>query len=97
MSDVVHELLATEAAIGKLGAHAISAEEADQLARNRYVTVRNPAEAADPGRRRLLVGRTDDGRTHTLVIERTIDEATWLIVTGWSSTAVEGNLLRRSS
>jgi hypothetical protein len=42
MSDVVHELLATEAAIGKLGARTISADEAGQLARNEHVTVRNP-------------------------------------------------------
>lgn len=42
MADVVHELLATEAAIGKLGARTISADEAGQLARNEHVTVRNP-------------------------------------------------------
>jgi hypothetical protein len=39
--DVVHELLATEAAIGKLGARPISADEAGQLARNEHLTVRN--------------------------------------------------------
>lgn len=96
MSDVVHELLATEAAIGKLGARAIAADEAGQLARNAHVTVRNPAEPGTPGRRRLMIGRTDGGRTLTLVIERTIDPTTWLIVTGWSSTAVERNLLGSS-
>jgi hypothetical protein len=29
------------------------------------------------------------------VIERTVDPTTWLIVTGWSSTAIERNLLER--
>jgi hypothetical protein len=29
------------------------------------------------------------------VIEQTIDLTTWLIVTGWSSTEVERNLLER--
>ena len=42
MADVVHELLATEAALDKLGARDISADEASQLPRNEHVTVRNP-------------------------------------------------------
>jgi hypothetical protein len=42
-----------------------------------------------PGKRRLLIGRTDGGRILTLVIERTDDPTTWLIVTGWSSTDAE--------
>jgi hypothetical protein len=29
----------------------------------------------------------------TVVIEQTVDPTSWLIVTGWSSTAVERNLL----
>jgi hypothetical protein len=61
MPDVVHGLLATEAAIGKLGARNISADEAGQLARNEHVTVRNPhGEEAET--RRLMIGRTDGGR-----------------------------------
>jgi hypothetical protein len=40
MPDAVHELLATEAALGKLGAREISADEAAQIPRNRHVTVR---------------------------------------------------------
>lgn len=93
MPDVVHELLATEAAIEKLGARAISSDEAGQLPRNRHVTVRNPSEAREPGARRLLIGRTDGGRVLTLVIDRTTDPTTWLIVTGWSSTDAERKLL----
>ncbi len=95
MPDVVHELLATEAAVDKLGARGISVEAAGQVPRNRHVTVSNPAEAGGAGKRRLLIGRTDGGETLTLVIERTIDSTTWLIVTGWSSTAVERKLLGR--
>ena len=33
------------------------------------------------------------GRALTLVIERTIDPTTWLIVTGWNATEVERRLL----
>lgn len=95
MPDAVHELLATEAAVSKLGARAISADEAGQLARNRHVTVRNASEATEPGKRRLMIGATDGGRMLTLVIERTIDPTTWLIVTGWSSTEAERNLHQR--
>jgi hypothetical protein len=96
MPDVVHELLATEAAIGKLGARTISADEAGQLARNEHVTVRNP-HGEEAQTRRLVIGRTDGGRILTLVIERTIEPTTWLIVTGWGSTEVERNLLERQS
>jgi hypothetical protein len=94
MPNVVHELLATEAAIGKLGARAIAADEAGQLARNEHVTVRNPS-GGEAEKRRLMIGRTDGGRVLTLVIEQTIEPTTWLIVTGWSSTEVERNLLQR--
>lgn len=96
MRDVVSELLATEAALDKLGARSNSADEAGQLARNRHVTVRNPrASSTAPGKRRLMIGATDGGRVLTLVIERTVDPTTWLIVTGWSSTDAERNLLDR--
>ena len=58
----------------KLGARAISADEAEQLLRNAHITVRNPGD--DPGSRRLLIGQTDGGRTLTLVIEQTLDPTT---------------------
>ena len=93
--DAVHELLATEMALDKLGARGISPEEAAQLARNQHVMIRNPREGAEPARRRLLIGRTDGGRILTLVIERTADPTTWLIVTGWSATDVERKILGR--
>ena len=41
----------------------------------------------------LLIGRTDGGRPLTLVIERTVDPTTWLVVTGWSSTEAERRIL----
>jgi hypothetical protein len=94
MADVVHELLATEAALDKLGARDISADEASQLPRNEHVTVRN-SRGAPSEQRRLMVGRTDGGRILTLVMERTTEPTTWLIVTGWSSTEAERNLLKR--
>lgn len=95
MPDTVHELLATEVALGKLGARNISADEAGQLPRNRHVIVRNPHGNGEHDKRRLIVGKTDGGRVLTLVIERTIDPTTWLIVTGWSATDPERNLLKR--
>jgi hypothetical protein len=54
--DVVHELLATERAIDKLGARGIAADEIVRLQRSRHVIVHNPR---DPGRRRFLIGSTD--------------------------------------
>ncbi len=93
MSDVVHELLATEAAIDKLGARGVTTEEAAQVPRNRHVTVRNPAAGAEKGKRRLLIGSTDGGRGLTLVIEQTVEPTTWLIITGWQSTDAERKLL----
>lgn len=90
MPDVVSELTMTDAAVEKLGRRGISRQEAGQLLGNTTVTVRNP-----PGgeRRRLLVGLTDGGRALTLVIERTLDPTTWLVVSGWSSTRNERKML----
>jgi hypothetical protein len=92
MTDAVHELLITEAALHKLGARGISAQEAEQLPRNRHLSVRNPRTGATA--RRLLIGHTDGGRSLTLVIEATIEPATWLIITGWVATDAERKLLR---
>jgi hypothetical protein len=92
MADVVAELLLTEVAIDKLGARNITAEATHQLPRNANVTVRNPHHDP-PDKRRLLIGRTDGGRNLTLVIERTRDPTTWLVVTGWEATARERRML----
>jgi hypothetical protein len=92
MPGSVVELLATEAAIDKLGARSISTDEARQVPRNAHALVRNPSEQP-PGKRRLLVGRTNGGRALTLVIERTVDPTTWLIVTGWDSSPRERRLV----
>ena len=93
MSDVVHELIATERALDKLAARSIEPAEVAQVPRNAHVTVRNPRNA---GKRRILVGSTDSGRVLTLVIEQTLDPTTWLIVTGWSATDAERKLLARN-
>ena len=69
--------------------------EAEQLVRNHHATVRRPRERGYPGKRVLLIGRTDGGRVLTLVIERTVDPTSWLIVTGWSSTQAERKILQR--
>jgi uncharacterized DUF497 family protein len=95
VADVVHELLATEVARDKLAARGISTAEVEQVPRNPHRTVRNPREETEPGRRRLLIGETDGGRVLTLVIDRTVEPTTWLVVTGWNATAAERNLLSR--
>ena len=91
MATPIAELLATEAVVAKLGARGISIDEAQQVPRNPHVIVRNPRGAETA--RRLLIGRTDGGRTLTLVIEPTIDPTTWLIVTGWEAAGGERKLL----
>lgn len=93
MPETIAELLVTEAAIDKLGARGITTDDARQIPRNAHVIVRNPRGEA-PGKRRLLIGRTHGGRTLTLVIERTVDPVTWLIITGWDSAPRERRLLR---
>ncbi len=93
MPGVVRELLVTEVGLAKLGARGISAEDAEQLLRNQHVTARNPHAGGTADSRRLLIGRTSGGRVLTLVIERTVDPTTWLIVTGWNATDVERRLL----
>jgi uncharacterized DUF497 family protein len=94
--DEIRELLATGAAVEKLGARGISIEEAQQLLDNRYAIVRNPHRAggrAHAPTRRLVIGETDGGRGLTLVIERTRDPTTWLIVTAWAATTRERKIL----
>jgi hypothetical protein len=68
--------------IDKLGACGITTHDARQIPRNAHIVVRNPHKTA-PGKRRLLIGRTDGGSALTLVIEQTAEPTTWLIVTGW--------------
>lgn len=94
MPDAIAELLVSEVAIDKLGARSITTHDARQIPRNNHVIVRNPHKAS-AGKRRLLVGRTDGGRALTLVIEQTVDPTTWLIITGWDSSARERKLLER--
>jgi uncharacterized DUF497 family protein len=90
------ELLATPTAVAKLGARGISLAEARQLPRNAHVVVRNSSRSNVP-ERRLLVGCTDGGRALTLVVERTLDSSSWMIVTGWRSTIRERRLNWRKS
>jgi hypothetical protein len=97
MADVIHELIATEAAIDKLGRRGIAAEEAERLPRNRHAiqpNVRGPeGPRHQPVERRVVIGRTDGGRSLTLVVEQTIDPESWLIITGWESTDAERKII----
>jgi uncharacterized DUF497 family protein len=92
VADIVHQLVATDRAIEKLGARTISFEEATQVSSNRHVFLPNPR---DPERRRFLIGVTDGGRVLTLVVEETVEPTTWLLVTGWSATLGERRILGR--
>lgn len=94
--DAIRELLATKDAADKLGARGISIGEAQQLIGNRYVIVRNPGRRRRHRRelaRRLVIGRTDGGRSVTLVVEQTTEPTTWVIVTGWEATDRERKIL----
>lgn len=93
MPDAIAELLTTDAARVKLGARGISTAEAEQLPRNRHAIIRNPRSGGQEGERLLLVGHTDGGRALALVIERTIDPTSWLIVTGWTATERERRII----
>jgi uncharacterized DUF497 family protein len=93
MPDAIIQLLVTEVAIDKLGARGIATHDARQIPRNAHVVARNPHKTP-AGKRRLLIGHTDGGRTLTLVIEQTLDPTTWLIITGWDSSPRERKLLR---
>jgi hypothetical protein len=91
--EAVHELLPTGVVLEKLGRRGISVDEAEQVPRNDHVTVRNRPNKGLRGRRILLIGLTDGGRLLTLVIERTSEPTSWLLVTGWGSTEVERKIL----
>ena len=99
VSDAVSQLLATEAALDKLGARGISVAEAEQTIWNRHVIVKNrrgSLERRQPDTRRLLMGSSDANRVLTLVIEETVEPTTWLLITGSDSTPVERRLMEES-
>lgn len=96
VADTVHQLLATEAALDKLGARGISLVEVEQLLRNRHAIVRNLRGSPDRLQRqtrRLLIGCTDGGRTLTFVIEATVEPTAWVVITGWEATAAERRMI----
>ena len=75
--------------------------EVEQVVDNRYAIApsrrrrggRRRQGAHELGVRRLLIGLIDGGRALTLVIERTLEPTTWLVVTGWNSTQRERKML----
>jgi uncharacterized DUF497 family protein len=96
MADAVHELLITPRAPVKLGARGIRVGEVLQLTENPHTVVRNvERERREIQVRKMLIGRTNGGRTLTLVIEQTFDPTTWLVITGWESTNRERKMLGR--
>jgi hypothetical protein len=89
-------LLKSDAAVEKLGRRGITPEETDQLIDNGCNIVRNHGSdrtVLELRARRLLIGRTNGGRSLTLVIEQTIDPTTWLIITGWIATPSERRMI----
>ena len=98
MADVIHELIATEAAIDKLGRRGIAVEEAERLPHNRHVilpNVRGPeGPRHQPFERRVVIGRTDGDRSLTVIVEQTVDPESWLIITGWESTDAERKIIQ---
>jgi len=96
--DIVNQLLATEAALDKLGARGIAVAEAEQTIWNLHAIVgnrRGSPNRRQPVTRRLLVGQSDANRVLTLVIEETVEPTTWLLITGWDSTPAERKMLGR--
>jgi uncharacterized DUF497 family protein len=93
--DRVSQLVTSDLALDKLGGRGISAHEAEQIPQNLHATVPNPRAPQGASQRLLLIGRTGGGRILTLVIERTVDPTTWLVVTGWHATDRERTILER--
>jgi hypothetical protein len=56
----------------------------------------NQMLATEADVRRLVIGQSDANRVLTLVIEETMEPTTWLLITGWDSTAAERKILERS-
>ena len=90
MPDEVNDLLINETGIEKLGARGISEREARQVLQNDNAIGPNPRGGEE---RRLLVGLTDGGRVLTLVVERTLEPGSWIVVTGWNSTKSQRKIL----
>jgi hypothetical protein len=89
----VSQLIASHLALDKLGARGISEREAEQIPQNSHATATNPRKRPGSPERLLLIGRTNGGRVLTLVIERTVDPTTWVVVTGWQASERERTLL----
>jgi uncharacterized DUF497 family protein len=91
----ISHLDASDIARMKLGARNISVTEARQLLHNRYETERDPRAPRGGEPRLMLIGLTDGGRALTLVVERTPDPNSWVIVTGWTASPRERKVLSR--
>lgn len=91
MRTLIAELIFTLAAVSKLAKRGISTDEVVELPWNRYRVVANP-HGPDPDRR-FLIGRTNAGRFLTVVIARTDEPTTWLVITGWEATIAQRRLL----
>ena len=99
MADIVNQLLATRAALGKLGARGISIAETEQTIWNRHRIIRNRRGASarrQPDEPRILIGRTHANRAITLIVEETVDPTTWPAITGWDATRAERRLMEKA-
>jgi len=72
--------------------HGISVCEVNQVIGNPHLIARNPKR--DDGSR-LLIGRTDGGRTVTVAVVPTEDPSAWRPVTAFDATPAHRTLLRR--
>jgi uncharacterized DUF497 family protein len=89
----VSHLDASDVARMKLGARGISVAEARQLPRNRHQLEPNPRAPRGGADRFMLIGQTNGGKVLTLVIERTPDPNSWVIVTGWTASPRERKVI----
>jgi hypothetical protein len=91
--DVVNELLISPFPEHKLGRRDISKREALQILSGTNALMKN--HRSPDGRRKLLVGETHGGRVLTLVVERTHDPTTWIVVTGWNAAPDERSTIKK--
>jgi len=75
----------------ELDAHHVSLIEVMQLLENPFTVRRNKKSATGE---RQLIGRTNGGRTLTVILASTPVEGRWRPVTAWESTKAERRALR---
>ena len=77
--------------LAKLAEHRITPHEVLQLLQNAFTVRRNKKSR---GGERQLIGRTNGGRTLTIILAPTTLEERWRPITGWDSTDAERRALK---